>query len=111
MADGRAESVLESLTRLCFIVHGLPAPQLQSWIYACGRRYRVDMFWPKARVIVEVDGLLKYRDRADALVAEKRRQENLERAGHRVIRVLWDDVVNHPAETARRVATALAGRR
>jgi very-short-patch-repair endonuclease len=111
LADPGGESPLESLARLCFLVHGLPAPKLQQTVRVGGRRYRVDMLWLEARVIVEVDGLTKYRGDPDALANEKVRHEALQRAGFHVIRVLWDDVVNHPEATARRVAAALANRR
>lgn len=80
---------------------------MQRWVEACGRLYRVDLLWPDARLIVEADGLLKYRDDPRALANEKRRQEFLERAGYRVIRVLWEDVMFRPAETAERVRVAL----
>lgn len=65
--------------------------------------------WPgvvHARFVARfADGRLKYT--ADRLWQDKRRQELIERAGYRVVRVTWDDVVNHPAETMARVAAAL----
>jgi very-short-patch-repair endonuclease len=66
----------------------------------------VDALWPDRRVVLECDGLVKYSD-ADALANEKKRQEALERAGYRVVRVTWDDVVNNPVETVARVLEAL----
>ena len=57
-------------------------------------------------MVLEVDGLLKYRDES-ALPAEKKRQEQLERMGYRVVRVTWSDIVNDPAGTAARIAWAL----
>jgi len=107
LADGRAESPLESLARLCFMTGGLPPPQLQTWIETDGGWYRVDFLWPERRVVVEADGLVKYRNDWRALVEEKRRQEYLERAGYRVIRLLWDDVVHDAAATIARVRLAL----
>lgn len=104
-ASSLTESPLETLTRLCLFDAGLPAPELQAWI----GRDRVDMLWRHARVVVEADGRLKYRD--DELWKEKRRQERIERLGFRVVRVLWTDVVDHPEETAARVRTALGDAR
>lgn len=106
-ADGRSESPLESLTRSCLLVAGLPAPELQVWIEAA--RARVDLLYRAQRLVIEADGLLKYRSPAD-LRDEKRRQERLERAGYRVARVLWDDVRHDPSGTAARIRAAL-GRR
>lgn len=108
LADDRAESPLESLARLLLFSAGLPIPELQPRVETAGGRYRVDMLYPRERVVIELDGLLKYRVDPHALVEEKLRQEALERAGYRVIRLLWDDVVRHPARTLARVRAALA---
>jgi hypothetical protein len=105
-ADGLAESPLESLTRLCLADGGLPPPELQVVVVAEGRQHRTDMLWRSPRVVLEADGRLKYTD--DALWQEKLRQERLERAGYRVVRVTWSDVTHRPAETVWRVRCALA---
>ncbi|HZC72301.1 MAG TPA: DUF559 domain-containing protein [Jatrophihabitans sp.] len=110
LADHRAESPLESLARLCLIDGGLPTPELQVWIDTAVRPYRVDMLFRAQRVIVELDGLGKYRGDPRALAEEKIRQEHLERAGYRVVRLLWDDIVRRPAESVARVRAALAAR-
>lgn len=102
-----AVSPLESLSRLCLIDGGLPAPELQVWIATTRGQYRVDMFYRRARVVIEADGDLKYRTRP-ALVDEKRRQEALERAGFIVVRVTWADVHNDAPGVVERVRWALA---
>lgn len=87
------ESPLESLCHLAVVAGGLPAPLLQQWLVgADGRRYRVDFYWPEHRLALEADGRVKY-DR-DALWAEKRRELALTRAGYRVVRVVWRDIVD-----------------
>jgi very-short-patch-repair endonuclease len=63
------------------------------------------MLWPHQRLIVEVDGRVKYT--ADELWREKRRQERLERLGYRVVRVMWSDVVHDWPATLRRILDAL----
>ncbi len=105
-----AESPLESLTRLCLVDAGVPAPELQVEIIdpADGWRCRVDMLWRAARVVLEADGKLKYTDRA--LWREKLRQERLERLGYRVVRALWNDVTAQPDELAQRVRHYLGTR-
>lgn len=108
LADGRAESVLESITRLSIYDAGLPLPDLQPWILLPGRRFRVDMLYRDRRVVVEADGLAKYVGRPDAVPKEKKRQEYLERARYRVVRVMWDDVMFNPVETLARIRAALA---
>jgi very-short-patch-repair endonuclease len=102
-ADALAESPLESLTRSCLLIGGLPAPELQAWIPEAGAR--VDLLYRAERVVIEADGALKYA--GSALWKEKRRQERLERAGYRVVRVLWSDVLNDRAGTVARVGAAL----
>ena len=108
LAQPLAESPLESLSRLCLADGGLPAPEVQAWVVvADGRRYRVDLLWRERRVVLEADGRLKY-ERSAALWEEKRRQERIEGAGYRVVRVNWADVVHSPAETVARIRAALS---
>jgi hypothetical protein len=106
LASPLAESPLESLTRLLVAEAGLPVPHLQVWVRTAHRRYRVDGLWPDRGVIFEADGLLKYATPAD-LHREKLRQEELERAGYRVVRVTWEDVWTCPTRTVDRIASAL----
>lgn len=86
LADGRAESPLESLSRLAMWAR-VPAPELQVALFTSGGRFlgRVDFFWREFGVVGEADGLMKYDDGA-ALRAEKLRQEDLEDHGLVVVR-------------------------
>jgi len=57
LADPRAESSGESWTRLEIRDAGLPAPELQFWVFDEGRElFRLDLAYPHARVAVEYDG-------------------------------------------------------
>ncbi|MBV9293227.1 MAG: DUF559 domain-containing protein [Frankiales bacterium] len=106
-ADERAESALESISRVAMHECGLPAPVLQAWIYDGNVSIgRVDFLWPEAKVIGEADGLSKYTLPA-VLQMEKLRQEQLERAGYRVVRWTWRDVWLNREEWHRRLAWAL----
>jgi hypothetical protein len=93
MADGLAESPLESLSRLRFRQHRLPAPLLQVELGDEFGRYvrRVDHYWPQFGVAGEADGALKY-DTRTVLVAEKRQQEQLEELGVVFVRWGWADI-------------------
>ena len=84
-ADTLAESALESLARGNCLVAGLAAPRLQAQVTANRRRYRLDLLWPETRVVLEVDGLVKYSDQ-QVMLAEKRRHNDLEAAGYTVLR-------------------------
>ena len=53
LADGRAESAMESEARLVMIDHGLPRPELQHLIRGRhGECWRVDFAWPQVGWIV-----------------------------------------------------------
>lgn len=80
---------------------------LQRWIRTSRGWYRVDGLWPDRMVAFEADGLV-YRDNPLGLEAEKIRYEALWRAGYRIVRILWDDVIHHRAETVLRVRHDLA---
>lgn len=103
-ADSLSESPLESLARAVLLISGLPKPQLQVWIPEADAR--VDLLYAAKRVVIEADGMLKYTD-ASVLRAEKLRQERLERAGYRVVRVTWTDLMRDQARTVGRVNRAL----
>jgi len=101
LGDGRAESAAESITRLALVDEGFPhfEPQVVVRDPARRRNWRVDLLEPVSRVIVEVDGLDKYRD-DNVRKEEKIRETRLEKLGYCVIRVTWDDVVRHWVDTA-----------
>lgn len=108
LASPFAESALESLVRLAMHDARFPTPQLQVEIVdsARGKTYRVDMLFRGARLVVEIDGKIKYT--AEALWREKQRENRLRALGYRVERVLWTDVVRFWPETEVRLRTALA---
>ncbi|WP_020391039.1 type IV toxin-antitoxin system AbiEi family antitoxin domain-containing protein [Kribbella catacumbae] len=107
-ADGRSESVGESRLRVLMDTHGLPEPELQVQFSARDFVARVDFYFRQFEVIVEFDGLIKYRDDAvDAVVREKHREDRLRSAGVLVVRVTWDDL-NHPDRLIHRIRQAFA---
>ena len=58
LADGRAESPMESEARLVFIDGGLPVPELQLEIVDLyGKLWRVDFAWPDCKLIAEYDSV------------------------------------------------------
>jgi very-short-patch-repair endonuclease len=100
LADRLIESPLESLTHLALHDSGLPMPSPQQWLTgADGKRYRVDFLWPEFRLIVEADG--RGKNSEGERWREKKRDIALERAGYRVVRVTWEDVVHNWPAVAR----------
>jgi hypothetical protein len=93
LADGRAESPLESLSRLVFPILGIPRPEMQKHIFdRYGRLVgRADFYWDEFGVAGEADGRSKYDGRA-ILTEEKQRQEAFENLALVVVRWGWQDV-------------------
>jgi hypothetical protein len=106
--DPLCESVTESVSRVAFRDHGLPAPRSQVVLGDLeGVIGRVDFFWDEG-VVGEADGRIKYAgDDLTPLWAEKLRQERLENAGFIVVRWTWSELFNHPDRVVRRIRRAL----
>ncbi len=68
--------------------------------------YFPDFYWREQRLIGECDGAMKYDDR-DAIVLEKRREQELGEQGERVVRWMALDAMLDPALVVGRVARAL----
>jgi hypothetical protein len=115
LADGRAESPLETLGRLRIVGSGLPSPELQVEIRdARGLVGRVDAWYEEAAVAVEFDGLVKYEDPRDGrsparvLWDEKRREDRLRDLDIRVVRVVRADLGPAWERVCARLASLLA---
>jgi Protein of unknown function (DUF559) len=109
LVDPRAESQPESWTRLELIDHGLPTPEPQYWIVIGGvPTYRLDLAYPRAKVVVEYDGEEFHASEADR-EADANRREWLERNGWTVIVVTKQSFSGDAlAEWIGRVRAALA---
>lgn len=113
LADPLAESVLESLSRVELVGHGLP-PETQCWLVGPdGRALRVDFLWWPERTVGEADGLGKYvkygpRPTMDPLKVEKIRQEVLEDWGLEVVRWGMREMRRDSAGVADRVRRGFA---
>lgn len=110
LADGRAESPLETRGRLRIVGADLPTPELQVEIRVGGRLVAVvDGWFDDAAVAVEFDGRVKYtdpwRDRSPGQVLweEKRREDALRALDIRVVRIADADVGSGWAATEQRL--------
>lgn len=96
-ADALSESPAETLARHGLTVLGYsPTPQYE--IRAEGRTYRADL--ELDGLLIEVDGMLKYDPEAldgtstlEVVRAEKDREAALIRAGYRMLRLTWRQIV------------------
>lgn len=103
LADGRAESPMESEARLAMIDGGLPIPELQYEVIDGNNQIRrLDFAWPESRVAVEYDGI-DWHSEPDALRKDRRRQLALQDVGWVVIPIVADDVRNRPWEFVARI--------
>ncbi len=99
LADGRAETWLETWGRLTFDALGLPpfVPQVELWVD--GRLVKVvDGWYAEAALAVEFDGRIKYRRPGfgrtpeEELWREKRTEDLLRSLGIRIVRVVAEDM-------------------
>jgi hypothetical protein len=98
-ADGGAESVGESRSRVLLDRARLPRPVLQWEVPGRQPIGRCDFGWPELGTVGEFDGRIKYgrllkpgQDPGDVVFAEKRREDAIRDAGFRVVRWVWDDL-------------------
>ncbi|KUI47596.1 hypothetical protein AU198_25095 [Mycobacterium sp. GA-1199] len=103
LADGRAESPMESEARLAMIDGGLPMPELQYEVVdGNGQLRRLDFAWPDCHVAVEYDGIDWHTD-PDVLRNDRRRQLALQDVGWTVIAIVSDDVRHRAADFVGRI--------
>lgn len=100
-ADGLAESVGESRSRVLMAAHGLPVPVLQHPVQSHRGRDlgRVDFWWPGWGTVGEFDGRIKYsrllrpgQEPGDAVWEEKLREDAIRDTGKAVVRWTWSDL-------------------
>lgn len=107
LSDGRAESPLESVSRLVLRWLRLPDPEPQVRVLdGFGHEIgRLDFYWERFGVFGEADGRSKY-DARDVLTAEKLRQEELETTGLIGVRWGWTEVTKYPRLVRYRITRA-----
>jgi hypothetical protein len=102
-------SELEDVVLDLLLKTGLPHPDVNQPLWLDGRRVVPDFRWPETKLVVEADGAA-WHDNKLAREDDAERQALLEQHGHHVLRVTWDQAVQKPAQTARRVLRAAASR-
>ncbi|HET7475546.1 MAG TPA: type IV toxin-antitoxin system AbiEi family antitoxin domain-containing protein [Dermatophilaceae bacterium] len=103
-ADGRSESPGESLVRVGLTVRGLRlVPQVRITDRQGRVIARVDLLVEGTMVVIEFDGMVKYRGEGGeaALIQEKLRENELRRMGYTIVRVTWSDLSDLDALAAR----------
>ena len=108
-ADARSESVGETRLRLALLVLDIRVVPQHEIRDGGALVARADFLVRGTRVVVEFDGLVKYRgDRGEAaLVAEKLREDRIRSLGYEVVRVTWREL-DQPQWVAARIRSAAA---
>ncbi len=111
LADGRAESPMESEARLVMIDGGLPPPDLQYQIIdGRGRLQRFDFAWPDRLLAAEYDSE-QWHAGADAWRRDREKWAAVQEIGWTVVPILRDDVRVRQREFVDRMWRHLGGRR
>jgi Protein of unknown function (DUF559) len=106
--DARAESALESLSRVIMREYDVPPPEPQYKIRIGGVEYRVDFYWKQRRLVGEADGREKYSknddERPEAVVwREKLREDALRDAGYGFVRWTYAQLLGDTEYTISRI--------
>ena len=109
LADPGAESPMETELRLLLVAADLPRPRTQVPIRDGAGRFlaRVDLAYPEHHLAIEYDGYAAHSDRR-AFRDDRRRQNDLVRAGWDLLRYTAADVRRRPAQIVAEVAERLA---
>lgn len=81
----------------------LPPPRVNTRI----RGYEVDFYWPEERFAIEVDGFRFHRTRR-AFEQDRRKDQALNGAGVRTMRVTWRQMEDKPLAVVARMAEGIA---
>lgn len=108
LACGLRESVAESRCAVALTVAGIDAVPQVTVRDDSGRIFaRVDFLVKGTKVVIEVDGKVKFASGdPDVLWAEKRREDQLRAMGYTVVRITWADLET-PGGVAAKVRRAL----
>ena len=94
--DPSSGSVLESVLRVLLHQHGLRPESQVTLTGANGRRIgRVDFLFREQRLVIECDGR-RWHDPEDVREKDRVRDNELERAAWRLLRLTWAEVVHQP---------------
>jgi very-short-patch-repair endonuclease len=108
LVDSRAESPMETRLRVLLIESGLPRPVSQLNVRDTNGRFvaRLDLAYEEAKVAVEYDGALHWKQRRE----DDRRRDRLRELGWVVLVYSADDYYGHRREIAEEVGRHLRRR-
>lgn len=101
-AGVRTKSELERRFLDLLSRNGFVMPSVNVVVQTPWASYEVDTLWPERRLVIEVDGWSAHRDR-EAFRRDHRRAADIPAAGFEMVRLDWEQVVEHPTETVARL--------
>lgn len=104
------DSVAELEAAQLLLRSGVPQPLINHWVEACGRRRRLDIYFPDERLAVEIDGWVAHRSRA-SFEDDAVRDSDLRTIGIATARFTVRKVRRDPRFFVTRVHAELAQRR
>jgi very-short-patch-repair endonuclease len=96
------------LRKLLHTAVDIPSAHFNALVQGATTTHEVDAYWPAYRLAVQVDGFEFHRTRRDR-ERDAASDADLELAGHRVMRLTWEDTTVHGDRTLQRVRLALRG--
>ena len=101
-------SELEERALVLFARAGIPRPAVNATVATpSGIPAEVDFLWRRERLVLETDGMRFHATRRQ-IERDRRKEAELVRAGYRVVRMTWDQIVREPATVAATLRAALA---
>lgn len=102
------ESVLERRLLRVLAQGGLPEPVRQASLpWRPDAPQRVDLLYPRQRLIVEADGR-RYHSRLDQIADDRRRDRDAQLHGYATLRFVWEEITKQPTLVCETVAATLA---
>jgi hypothetical protein len=107
--DGCPETGFEDDVVALLVAGGLPKPEVQHWVTAGGKRYRLDIAYPPAKLGIECRSR-EHHFTDEAFESDPIRDAYLGIDGWLVLQVTWAQLQLDPKGVIRRVERALAKR-
>ncbi|MEO6715401.1 MAG: DUF559 domain-containing protein, partial [Mycobacteriales bacterium] len=109
VCDGSQSEAEIAMLEQVIRASGLPEPVRQHPVLEAGRRYRLDLAYPAARLAIEVDGKAWHFD-AERRTADITRDAVLAATGWLTLRFTYEQIRSDPAWVAACISEALARR-
>lgn len=108
VTEGHAptRSELEDLLLDLIAAAGIDRPETNITLHLDGRRIETDFLWRHLRLVIEADGSA-WHDDPLTRQHDAEKQAILEAYGYRVLRITWEQAVQHPQQTIARIRAAI----